>query len=313
MREFKIGDSVLVRQFDDLERRFGLNIDGDINTEQGCFTREMEELCGNIINVTEENLFYGDIEVWIDGEDYYVTTDMVTFLNDCEFELPLHFHDGLLDHSCIMSNDLKPKVEELKLRSNQLIFAKTKPNAIIPTKREEDAGFDIYSCETETIVIPPNTTRMIETGIAIACSKEYFPKFFDKGGMGSKGVVIGAGVGDSGYRDGYFVPLINTNGDKYVVITNQSQEEIDSTTHFDLVINMFIELSYKYMSNTNSFFESNKRFVLKSDCIIKPLNKAITQFVMLPVPKMEISEVSWEELKNIKSERGLGKLGSSLK
>lgn len=194
---------------------------------------------------------------------------------------------------------------EKEMKDNDLYFAKVEPNAITPSKRDEDAGYDIYTCETETIVIPPCSTRMIDTGIAIACSKNYFPKFFDKGGMGSKGIIVGAGVGDSGYRDKYFIPLINTNENKYVVITNQSQEEIDEANYFDLEDKLFkktSEIEHKLFFNTIKF---------KKDCIIKPLNKAITQFVMLPVPKMNVKEITYEELKNIKSERGLGKLGSS--
>jgi dUTP pyrophosphatase len=195
----------------------------------------------------------------------------------------------------------------MELRKNDLIFAKTKENAIIPTKRLEDAGYDIYTCETETIVIPPNSTRMIDTGIAIACHHTYFPKFFDKGGMGSKGVIVGAGVGDSGFRDSYFIPLINTNGDKWVVITNQGEGQINSSYSFDLYTKTFTD----EMELSESLVIVKNRYVNKKNCIIKPLNKAITQFVMLPVPQFEVKEMSWEELQSIASERGLGKLGSS--
>lgn len=210
-----------------------------------------------------------------------------------------------------MENELIKVVENDT--TNDLYFAKVEPNAIIPSKRDEDAGYDIYTCETETIVINPNSTRMIDTGIAIACSKSYFPKFFDKGGMGSKGIIVGAGVGDSGYRDKYFIPLINTNGDKYIVITNQSQKEIEVSNYFNLKTKEFIYLEDGYFDSLgdeeyNEFFEEH---LDKNECIIKPLNKAITQFVMLPVPKMNVKEVTYEELKNMKSERGLGKLGSS--
>lgn len=292
MRDFKIGDEVRVKNYETLIEEFG---DNDMDCGGYYFEEDMKSFCGKIITVTLDNLDNDVLDVKNDKNTWSLTPNMVDFLNDCKIK------------------------EEPQIRENQLIFAKTKPNAIIPTKRDEDAGYDIYTCETETIVIPPNTTRMIDTGIAIACNQAYFPKFFDKGGMGSKGVIVGAGVGDSGYRDGYFVPLINTNGDKYVVITNQSQEEIDNSTYFDLEINKFTvlknnhthSLNLKQLCSINSGF--GLRFIPKADCIIKPLNKAITQFAMLPVPKMEVSEISWEELKSIKSERGLGKLGSSCK
>jgi dUTP pyrophosphatase len=194
-----------------------------------------------------------------------------------------------------------------EIKEDELYFAKTKPNAITPTKREEDAGYDIYTCETETIVIKPCSTRMIDTGIAIACNKAWFPKFFDKGGMGSQGIIVGAGVGDSGYRNGYFVPLINTNKDKWLVITTQSDEEIKNSITFDLIENRFscdMDMSKDLVIVMN-------RYINKKNCIIKPFNKAITQFVMLPVPKFKTKEITWEELQTISSERGLGSQGSS--
>ena len=41
--------------------------------------------------------------------------------------------------------------------SQQIKFAKVKPEAIIPSKRVEDAGFDIYACfEEEYMVIKPH-------------------------------------------------------------------------------------------------------------------------------------------------------------
>ena len=194
----------------------------------------------------------------------------------------------------------------IEIKDNELFFAKTKENAIMPTKRDEDAGYDIYTCETETIVIEPCSTKLIDTGIAIACHKSYFPKFFDKGGMGSKGIIVGAGVGDSGYRDGYFVPLVNTNKDKWLIITNQDEKEIKKAHVFDLFENKFIsDVSLSGLAFIND------RYVNKQNCIIKHLNKAITQFVMIPVPTYETKEITWEELKSIKSERGLGCLGST--
>jgi dUTPase len=44
---------------------------------------------------------------------------------------------------------------------------------------------------------------------------------------------------------------------------------------------------------------------------VYPYSKAIAQALVVPVPKVEIEEISYEELQNIKSERGLGALGSS--
>lgn len=50
-----------------------------------------------------------------------------------------------------------------------------------------------------------------------------------------------------------------------------------------------------------------------NDAIVYPYEKAIAQAMVVPVPKINIEEISYEELKAISSERGTGKLGSSNK
>ena len=203
----------------------------------------------------------------------------------------------------------------MKIKENELLFAKVEEDAIIPTKRDEDAAYDVYTCEKETIVIPPCSVKMIDTGIAIGCNKAYFPKFFDKGCMGSKGLIIGAGVGDSGYRNKYFVPINNINRDKYFILTAQSKEEVENSICFDKIKNKFVTIdevdknSIIPSSNSNEFLY--ERLIDKKDCIIKYINKAFASFVILPVPKLTVKEVSYDELVQYKSERGLGNLGSS--
>ena len=45
--------------------------------------------------------------------------------------------------------------------------------------------------------------------------------------------------------------------------------------------------------------------------IVYPYSKAIVQAIIAPVLKTNKEEISYEDLKNIPSERGLGSLGSS--
>lgn len=47
--------------------------------------------------------------------------------------------------------------------------------------------------------------------------------------------------------------------------------------------------------------------------IFYPYEKAICQALLLPVPKIDIEEISYKELQKIESERGVGMLGSSNK
>ena len=168
------------------------------------------------------------------------------------------------------------------MNNNELIFAKVRPEAIIPTKREEDAGRDLYACfNEEYILINPLETKLIPTGIATAFSPNYYAQIQERGSTGSKGIKYGAGVLDSGYRGEWFVPITNCNTVP-LVISKLSKEDTE-----------------KAAKNHN--------------IIYYPYSKGIAQFVMIEVPKLQEGEVTYEELLEIKSERGTGALGSSNK
>lgn len=165
-------------------------------------------------------------------------------------------------------------------------FAKVRPDAIIPSKRAEDMGFDIYPCfEDDYLAIYPCQTKLIPTGIASSCDPEYGFVLRERGSTGSKGMALRAGVIDSGYRSEWFVGLTNTT-DKILFISKLS-EQATYTRHFGEI---FMEPS-----------------------IVYPYSKAIAQALVLPVPEVEAEELTYEELQAIPSERGLGKLGSSKK
>lgn len=94
-------------------------------------------------------------------------------------------------------------------------FKKLLPTATIPTKAyPTDAGFDLYAAETA--VIRPGETVKVNTGIACAPPQGYFFKVFDRSSMGSKGILVNAGVIDNSYRGPIIVCLTNlSNGDDY--------------------------------------------------------------------------------------------------
>ena len=172
---------------------------------------------------------------------------------------------------------------------NQLYFAKVRSDAIVPSKREEDAGYDIYAnFEGDTLVIPSLTTIPVPSGVAIAFSDNYYIQVEERGSTGKIGLKKSAGVMDSGYRGEYFILLTNENK-KDIVLSKKTAEELGKT-----------------------FVCGGKKYKTKN-CIIYPYNKAIAQLVVLPVPKMQSQEISYEELKSIPSLRGDGKYGSSKK
>ena len=62
----------------------------------------------------------------------------------------------------------------MKIGNDTVIWAKVKPDAIIPTKRDEDGWYDVYACfEEDYIEILPHSTKLIPTGIASAMSSKW--------------------------------------------------------------------------------------------------------------------------------------------
>lgn len=171
-----------------------------------------------------------------------------------------------------------------KRRMPTVYFAKVKEDAIIPTKRDEDAGYDIYACvegrEVDGKIIheiycPAHKTTLVPTGIAMALPKTYyFNTKHERGSTGKLAMSVLAGVVDSGYRGEIFIALTPLHKD--VLITSEVSEVEEG-----------------------------------EDVILYPYSKAIAQGTIDLVPQVNIKEITYEELKNIKSERGTGALGAS--
>lgn len=163
-------------------------------------------------------------------------------------------------------------------------FAKVKPSAKIPTKRQEDAGMDVYACfDEDYMIIMPHETKMIPTGIASSCSDDFMFKLEERGSTGTKGIEQRCGIIDSGFRGEWFAPL--TNGNDYPIII--SKEEFPNSKEIETIKETYGQV------------------------VIYPYEKAICQAMVIPVPRLNIEEISYEELQNIESDRGIGALGSS--
>ncbi len=165
---------------------------------------------------------------------------------------------------------LRKKTEET------VFFTKLRHDARIPTKRAEDAGYDIYPCfGDESIAIAPHETKMIPTGLGSKMDRKYYFQLFERGSTGTKGIAQRCGVIDSGFRGEWNVPITNT-------------------TEKELVI-----------SKSVTKFEEN------GGVMAYPYGKAICQAVLLPVPDVCVREVTKRKFESFASERGAGKLGSS--
>lgn len=163
----------------------------------------------------------------------------------------------------------------------KIYFAKTNEKAIIPTKEKENAGYDFYSCfEEDVFVIEPYQTRLVPTGIAWACSENFYLQIEERSGTGSKGLKRSAGVIDSGFRGEIKIALFNAT--RNTLIISKLEEE-----------------------------ELKKNYPQYEDAFIYPYSKAIAQGVVHRVENMDVAEISYEELSSIPSKRGTGMCGSS--
>lgn len=159
----------------------------------------------------------------------------------------------------------------------KLFFAKLRQGAVIPSKREEDAGYDIYACfDEDYIVIEPLHTVRVSTGLVSAFSPDYYLQLQERGSTGTKGIAQRCGVIDSGFRNEWFIPMTNVNDKPVVIVKKQAVAQFEG-----------------------------------QNVILYPYEKAIAQAVLLPVPKTEVVELTVEEVQNMESLRGMGELGSS--
>ena len=168
--------------------------------------------------------------------------------------------------------------------------------AKVPTKRDEDAGFDIYTTETD-IRIPAHSQHLFATGIAAAISKGWWLKVEDRGSTGSKGLHYHCGVIDTGYRDEIFICIKNDNPYD-VIFTDKENPGMHTAT-------------VQGTLNEEGILTVNDRPVFE-EYLVYPTSKAIAQIVPMKKPKVKSKEASiskWAKLCH--TERGTGKLGSS--
>lgn len=171
------------------------------------------------------------------------------------------------------------------IRENELIFAKTNDDAIIPSKRYEDAGYDFYPCfEGDEMTLKKGVANLVPTGIASAFSPKYYLNLkHERGSTGKYGMAVFAGVVDSGYRGQIWVNII--------------------PTHKDVVISKTYDFPLKDKWKPQP--------VELEDKIMYPYVLGIAQGTLEIVPDVKVKEVSYEELSKIPSERGTGQMGSS--
>lgn len=163
------------------------------------------------------------------------------------------------------------------MNRNTVYFSKIISHATIPSKRKEDAGYDVYAVleDGEPIRLKKGKPTLVPTGIACALPIQYcFNLKHERGSTGKIGMSILSGLVDSGYRGEIFVNVVATEKD--IVLTR----EVTEVTH-------------------------------RGKEILYPVSKAICQGTIDIVPQVRIEEIPYGELEHIPSERGKSALGQS--
>lgn len=162
---------------------------------------------------------------------------------------------------------------------NEIKFAKLHDGVIIPSKRDEDAGLDIYPHFDEKFMcFAPHETRMVPTGLISAFNSDFVIVLKERGSTGTKGIGQRCGVIDSGFRGEWMIPLTNHNSRPMIITKVEDATELE---------------------------------MLKDIYVVYPYTKAICQALVLLVPKITVFETTKAEIIRIESSRGDGKLGSS--
>ena len=229
-----------------------------------------------IYSIGDKVSYKGHMGIIVDISKSHDVLYLVSFFETIKGSSIATTEDGIVWNETLFlrEEDLNPMIYD-----DELYFAKVKPDAIIPSKRDEDAAYDIYACfDEDYLVIPPHQTILIPTGIATVFSSKWVALLRERGSNGSKGLAQRAGVIDSGYRGEWFVPLTNTNRVPIVIVKKG------------------VELPLIYEN---------------SHAILYPYEKGIAQLLMVEVPKLRTKEITYEELLQFNSERGTGALGSS--
>lgn len=167
-----------------------------------------------------------------------------------------------------------------------IYFAGEDETVKIPTKRDEDGAYDIYAnFKEDLLIIRPHETIKINTKLHSAFSKKYRAILGERGSTGTIGMAQRAGVIDSGYRGEWLVPITNTTVRPMVIAKSDIEEK--------------------------QIYSICRGYGFDLEPIIYPYKKAVCQVMLEEVPELEVRVMSLQDLMNIPSERGTGRLGSS--
>ncbi len=160
----------------------------------------------------------------------------------------------------------------------KLCFLKDDERAIIPKKRKEGAGYNVYMLPVDKrISIMPGETRLLDTGLKVAFNSDYVLLVKETGESGLDGLSIGAGVIESGFRDRIMIPINNTSNSEIVFMPADKEKWFED-----------------YLDEHYFSFGIGGKFLYMQD-------KAIGELLLVPAIDAEVEEVSREEFERFDS------------
>lgn len=173
------------------------------------------------------------------------------------------------------------KVETRETKSTDFCWAVRDERVKVPTKRESDAGYDIYAFfDEDYMVINPNSYTIFPTGLYYAIPDDMWMDFRERSSTIKYNLSRRGGVIDGTYRGELMVALSNLNTFPIVIAKDTISEE---------------EIKEQVSQN----------------CKIYPYEKAIIQGILMKKEPAQFKTIPLEELKKMTTIRGDGGFGST--
>lgn len=168
----------------------------------------------------------------------------------------------------------------------------TKEGVDVPSKSDEDLGYDIKAhFDEDEMVFQPFETKLVPTGVYAAMPNKHWGLIAkEKGSTGALAMRCGAGVIDSGYRDEIFIALTNANPYPLVISKDPNLKKPEMRT-------VQVQISDIIGKEENRMYY--------------PYTKGICQLILVRNIQSKSNVLSIEELQQMPSKRGTGKLGST--
>ena len=113
--------------------------------------------------------------------------------------------------------DVSSQKTPINTISSKLLVNKLDPNAILPERKSDGAaGYDIC-CLEKRVVIPPNSRKLISTGLSFTVPEGTYGQLAPRSGLSTMGVNIGAGIIDRDYTGEVKVLLFNHTLEKVYI------------------------------------------------------------------------------------------------